>query len=49
MLQRKDFVTLCEEWRDSVSSDVVYNDVYDGKIWKEFTSFHGKPFLVHTI
>ena len=48
MLQRKDFVTLCEEWRDSVSSDGVYN-VYDGKIWKEFTSFHGKPFLVHTI
>ena len=45
MLQRKDFVELCEEWRDSVSSDGVYNDVYDGKIWKEFASFHGKPFL----
>ena len=27
------------------SSDGVYNDVHDGKIWKEFASFHGKPFL----
>ena len=44
MLQHKDFVELCEEWHDSVSSG-VYNDVYDGKIWKELASFHGKPFL----
>ena len=44
MLQRKDFVELCEEWRDSVSSDGVYNDVYDGKFGKNLHHLMESPF-----
>lgn len=36
---------MCHEWRNYSTSDGIYNDVYDGKIWKDFPVVDGQPFL----
>ena len=35
------FNEACEKWREREMCD----NVYDGKIWKDFQSYDGKPFL----
>lgn len=39
----------CEQWREQRqllrSCDSALEDIYDGRIWKEFQSYHGQPFL----
>ena len=45
LLLRPSFVRECNKWRTrKVKSDVL-QDVYDGKIWKEFQVHDGVPFL----
>ena len=45
MLLYPTFVDQCELWRTIKTKPREYCDVYDGKIWKDFQSFDGKPFL----
>ena len=45
MLNRPDFVDLCEEWRVRSVHDNVIADIYDGETWKKFQFVDGKPFL----
>ena len=42
MLYRPNFLDMCEEWR---SPPGMYNDIYDGKMWKDFQEVNGQPFL----
>ena len=35
----------CEHWRNRVIPDGTLADVYDGRIWKKFMNFEGRPFL----
>ena len=44
--KRPNFLHACEEWRQTIATDPnVLCDVYDGKLWKDFFSFKGTPFL----
>jgi len=45
LAHRPGFNEACEKWREREMCDNVYADVYDGKIWKDFQSYNGKPFL----
>ena len=47
LLQLPEFVTLCEKWRSSMHDDEenTMQDIYDGKIWKEFMYYNGEAFL----
>ncbi len=38
----------CEHWRSHSSSPGVYNDIYDGEVWKKFQVVSGRPFLEAT-
>ena len=45
-LQRPNFFEKSELWRSrNVASSVVYSDIYDGNVWKEFLNPGGIPFL----
>lgn len=45
MLMRPSFLTECNKWRTRRVKCDVLQDVYDGKIWKEFQVHDGVPFL----
>lgn len=45
LLDKPDFFSNCEQWRNRQASTEVLQDIYDGKIWREFQSYKGKPFL----
>jgi len=45
ILQRSSYLELCEKWRSRVVPERVLSDVYDGRVWKEFLNYNGKPFL----
>ena len=45
LLARPNFNELCNDWKAKHTSDGVYRDVYDGKIWCDFQTFNDKPFL----
>ncbi|XP_041835845.1 uncharacterized protein LOC121636413 [Melanotaenia boesemani] len=45
LVHRPGFNESCEKWRQRDMSDNIYADVYDGKVWKDFQSYNGKPFL----
>ena len=45
MVRREGFVNACEEWRQNVAKPNTYEDVYNGNIWKDFSSYNGIPFL----
>ena len=47
LLLRPGFADLCEQWK-SREAHVDYQDVYDGKIWKDFQVVDGEPFLSST-
>ena len=41
---RPGLLDLCEDWRKQ-NSTVLYNDVYDGQIWKDFLHYQNSTFL----
>lgn len=45
LLMKPDFYTNCELWRSRSKDQGVMHDVYDGKVWADFKSFDGDPFL----
>ena len=46
LLLRPGFIELCEQWRQSTSTDPsLLCDVYDGKVWQSFMTFGGEVFL----
>ena len=47
MLKRPHFLEKCEQWRSlfSANPSMVYRDVYDGRIWRDFQEIDGHPFL----
>ena len=45
LLSRSNFLVRCEDWRKRELPSTVLADVYDGRIWKEFLNFRGRPFL----
>lgn len=45
MLLRPGFLNSCEKWRNRSIQEGCLEDVYDGRIWKEFMSYKGAPFL----
>ena len=45
LLNRPGFDVLCSQWKTGQSDDGTYNDLFDGKIWKDFQSYDGMPFL----
>ena len=44
-ITRPGFLEKCEEWRNLEHTDDIYNEVYDGEIWKEFQVHNGVPVL----
>ena len=45
LLNRPNFVDLCNHWKQNHNNDGIYRDVYDGALWHEFQVYNGKPFL----
>lgn len=45
LLNRPGFCKLCDRWKIDIINDGIYRDVYDGKIWRDFQFYGGKPFL----
>lgn len=45
LLGRPGFDNLCSEWKDKVNPEGIYEDVFDGQIWKDFLVYNGVPFL----
>lgn len=47
LLNTPGFDDLCNQWKTDPSDDGSYKDVFDGKmkIWKDFQSYNGAPFL----
>ena len=45
LMKRPGFSEMCEQWRHLVSLNRIYNDVYDGEIWKDFQTWESIPFL----
>ena len=39
LVKREGFEKSCEKWRERNVPDNVYEDIYDGKIWKEFSYY----------
>lgn len=42
---KTDFISKCEQWRERETPEGMYQDVYDGKMWKYFMNVDGVPFL----
>lgn len=45
MIKRPGFVEKCEAWRSREVANDVLEDIYDGKVWKQFLNPGGVPFL----
>ena len=45
ILQRKGYLSLCEQWRTRDIPDGVLADIYDGEIWKKFMTYDDRQFL----
>lgn len=45
LLQKPYFYLDCERWRKRKIDTELLQDVYDGKVWKDFQTFGDKPFL----
>lgn len=45
LLDTPEFLDSCEQWRTRNPTQGVLSDVYDGKIWQDFQSLNGLPFL----
>ena len=49
LLQRPQFVKSSEQWRVNFDTRSDMRDVYDGRVWKEFQQYKGKPFLSESL
>ena len=47
VLSRADLLEQCEHWRNRNIPENVLADVYDGRVWKEFLTYKGRPFLTN--
>ena len=47
VLGQQDLLDRCEHWRKRVIPDNTQADIYDGRVWKKFMTFEGRPFLSH--
>lgn len=49
LMARKEFLSLCENWRNNVSRipDGMYTDIYEGQVWKDLQDINGSPFLAN--
>lgn len=45
VVQRPGFLDMCEHWRTRSCIQGVLRDVYDGRVWRRFLNFKGRPFL----
>ena len=45
MVNRHDFLENCEKRRKRSTLEGILEDVYNGKVWKEFDQSNGRPFL----
>ena len=48
MCARHGFLQACEHWRNRTLSQSPVNtlgDIYDGQVWKDFKTIHGRPYL----
>ena len=45
LLLDADFTLKCAHWKSQISSDGSLEDVYDGRVWKQFLQYHDRPFL----
>ena len=49
LINRPDFLEKCELWRSRVSTrnsdSELLCDIYDGRVWREFQTVDGRPFL----
>ena len=45
VLRQHNLMDQCEHWRSRNISENNFADVYDGRVWKEFMNYDGKPFL----
>lgn len=45
LFNRPDFYDRCDHWRRRPTIEESLCDVYDGRMWKAFSSFDGTPFL----
>lgn len=45
VLKRKEIKEVWQHWRDWETETELLRDVYDGRVWKNFMSFNGVPFL----
>lgn len=45
LLERPQFENDCEKWRDCYQEDNVLGDIYDGKIWKNFSNGSNQLFF----
>ena len=45
LLSRPGFPQMCDHWKKEHREEGVYQDVYDGNIWREFQTYNGRPFL----
>lgn len=45
LLRREGFLEKCEKWRDWNKILNHMSDIYDGKVWKDFSSFLSIPIV----
>ena len=45
ILARNTLLDQCEEWRTRKIPADIMADVYDGRVWQDFTTVNGRPFL----
>ena len=47
MAKRKGFLDKCNHWRAQAREGMgsMMGDIYDGRLWKELKTIHGRPFL----
>ena len=44
-VNRPNFDSLCSEWKKHINEPGIYEDIFDGKIWRDFQEYDGVPFL----
>ena len=45
LLVRPGFYNLCSQWKTNHNDSGLLTDIFDGKVWKDFQTYKGQPFL----
>lgn len=45
LLKRPGFMKECKRWQTHASNEDIFQDVYDGRIWRSFQTYQGKEML----